>query len=455
MTLFFLRRILLMVALAAPVTTLSLEPEKLFEKVAPSVVIVWSLDANARKEAQGSGIVIAPREVITNCHVIDKALFILIEQGGRSAQARTRFTDLERDLCQLTMDAQQQIGVPISGAISYKELKVGQRVYTVGAPEGLELSLGEGIISQLRGTDSFDLIQTTAPVSHGSSGGGLFDADGRLIGITTFIFKEGQNLNFAIPASWIFELSSRFTDRQELTKKKATAKAKAEQDELARRKAEDDERNRREADRRRREDTDRLTEQRRYRENADSLERLARSEIDSYEPSVSPRVRTHYYDVHASNAEQLYREIFLNRGPLTENGKRHAAATRWEIQWNFRTQKVSGSCVMKEVTVAIAVVHTFPYWFDVWRAPAEYAARWQSFMSALRTFQALHQKIGNMAADEIKSKTRSMPLSSSCESLERDANNIAQEVIGKYQEQDDELNRSTNYGDTLGARFPR
>ena len=249
-------------------------------------------------------------------------------------------------------------------------------------------------------------------------------------------------------------MSSRFTDRQELTKKKAKEKAKAEQDELARKKAEDYERNRKEENRRRREETDRLTEQRRYRENTERLERLARSEIDSYQPNVSPRVRTNYYDVHASNAEQLYREIFLNRGPLTENGKRYAATTRWDIQWNFRPQKVSGFCVMKEVTVAISVVHTFPNWLDVGRAPVEYAARWQSFMSALRTFHALRQKIGNMAADEIKSKLRSMPLSSSCELLETDANNIAQEVIRKYQEQDDELSRSTNYGDTLGARFP-
>ncbi len=110
---------------------------------------------------------------------------------------------------------ENRIGTPIAGIVSYQELKVGQRVYSVGAPKGLELSLGEGLISQLRGGEEFDFIQTTAPVSHGSSGGGLFDKEGRLIGITTFILADGQSLNFAIPADWIFELAPRHAEAEQ------------------------------------------------------------------------------------------------------------------------------------------------------------------------------------------------------------------------------------------------
>ena len=90
-----------------------------------------------------------------------------------------------------------------------KNLKVGQRVYAVGAPEGLELTLSEGLISALRSVANFRYIQTTASISHGSSGGGLFDAQGRLIGITTFYWSDGQNLNFALPADWIQGLPER------------------------------------------------------------------------------------------------------------------------------------------------------------------------------------------------------------------------------------------------------
>ena len=64
----------------------------------------------------------------------------------------------------------------------------------------LENTLGEGIVSGLRKRRDVDLVQTTAPISPGSSGGGLFDASGNLIGITTFLLRDGQNLNFAIAA---------------------------------------------------------------------------------------------------------------------------------------------------------------------------------------------------------------------------------------------------------------
>jgi tetratricopeptide (TPR) repeat protein len=72
----------------------------------------------------------------------------------------------------------------------------------------LELSLSEGIISQLRG-GAPPIIQTTVAISPGSSGGGLFNAEGELVGIITFYLKEGQNLNFALPVEWIGELARR------------------------------------------------------------------------------------------------------------------------------------------------------------------------------------------------------------------------------------------------------
>ena len=87
------------------------------------------------------------------------------------------------------------------------QLKVGEPVYAVGAPQGLELSLSEGIVSQLRGGPP-PIIQTTVAISQGSSGGGLFNAQGELVGITTFYLKEGQNLNFALPVEWIREVAT-------------------------------------------------------------------------------------------------------------------------------------------------------------------------------------------------------------------------------------------------------
>jgi tetratricopeptide (TPR) repeat protein len=111
---------------------------------------------------------------------------------------------------------------------------VGEPVYAVGAPQGLELSLSEGIVSQLRGGPP-PLIQTTVAISGGSSGGGLFNAEAELVGITTFYLKDAQSLNFALPVEWIAEVAGRKTpERGAIVKDKYTIGEL--QAELARRK---------------------------------------------------------------------------------------------------------------------------------------------------------------------------------------------------------------------------
>ncbi len=200
------RSIFMVVAVTASTAGLALEPDALFAKVSPGIVVVWALDSKGEKTAQGSGIVISTGEVVTNCHVIKQAHTIVIEQTKRTSKAHLRFRDAARDLCQLTME--KAFGRAITAIEPFHNLKVGARVYTLGAPKGLALSFGEGLVSQLRGEEDFHYIQTTAPVSPGSSGGGLFDKNGRLIGITTFVVG-GQNLNFAVPADWISNLAAR------------------------------------------------------------------------------------------------------------------------------------------------------------------------------------------------------------------------------------------------------
>jgi len=84
------------------------------------------------------------------------------------------------------------------GEMPYGDIRVGEPVYTIGSPRRLERSLGQGIVSGVRHLDGVTFIQTTAQISPGSSGGGLFDAAGNLIGVTTKTLKQSQGLNFAI-----------------------------------------------------------------------------------------------------------------------------------------------------------------------------------------------------------------------------------------------------------------
>ncbi len=79
-------------------------------------------------------------------------------------------------------------------------------MFAIGAPRGLELTMSDGIVSGLRHIDGTLVIQTNAAISPGSSGGGLFNEDAQLIGITTWLIRESQNLNFALSADLIPEL---------------------------------------------------------------------------------------------------------------------------------------------------------------------------------------------------------------------------------------------------------
>jgi len=155
---------------------------------------------------QGSGVVIDNGLVVSNCHVLMAGGFWTVTIGGHEyTDGKLSETDPERDLCTLKVP---NLSAPSARLASDKAV-VGQHVFSIGAPKGLELTIGEGIISALRQDSDRTVLQTTAPISPGSSGGGLFDEHGELLGITAFRYVEGENLNFALPVSWIADLPDR------------------------------------------------------------------------------------------------------------------------------------------------------------------------------------------------------------------------------------------------------
>jgi tetratricopeptide (TPR) repeat protein len=181
-------------------------PQEIFAAVSPSVVVIDVSDADGKPQGNASGVVIAPGEVITNCHVASAGRTLRIKLGDARYPGTLHYADYDHDLCQLSVPDLAAPPVVLGDANS---LIPGERVVAIGAPEGLELSISEGLISALRDYgDGSKVIQTTASISPGSSGGGLFDEAGRLIGLTTFFLKEGQNLNFALPVNWIATLST-------------------------------------------------------------------------------------------------------------------------------------------------------------------------------------------------------------------------------------------------------
>ena len=185
-----------------PVLCHALTPAQVFDKVKDSVVVVKTLDAQGKVKAQGSGVLLSSGRVATNCHVVEGGASYRVGRGKQLLPATLYAEDGDKDICLL--DAKGIEGKPAQLGKA-AGLKVGDPVYAVGAPQGLELSLSEGIVAQLRGGPS-PMIQTTAAISPGSSGGGLFDGEGRLVGLTTFYLEGGQSLNFAMPVEWIGEI---------------------------------------------------------------------------------------------------------------------------------------------------------------------------------------------------------------------------------------------------------
>lgn len=190
----------------------ALTPEVLFEQLAPSVWTVDVFDAQGKRSGSGSAVVIGPGSLITNCHVVAKAKGFAVARENVSYGATLEHADPERDLCLLKV---RNFTAPAVTIGNVDDLKIGSRVYAIGSPRGLEQTISDGLLSGVRksGDGSFTALQVTVPISPGSSGGGLFDARGRLIGITTFMLKESQNLNFAMPAHWIAEVPQRAQQR--------------------------------------------------------------------------------------------------------------------------------------------------------------------------------------------------------------------------------------------------
>jgi len=160
----------------------------------------------------GSAVLIAPSQFITACHVVDRTGKIVLSNGATNVNVDQVLHDPDRtrDLCLLRVTSPMSVA-PIAIA-PVNTLRVGQQVFAVSSPRGLELSLTDGLISALRVEPGSELpiIQSSTPVSAGSSGGGLFDADGRLIGVIKSVAGQTENFAFSYPAEWVTQLPNRY-----------------------------------------------------------------------------------------------------------------------------------------------------------------------------------------------------------------------------------------------------
>lgn len=177
------------------------------EKADASVVTIFCYDYDGELAATGSGFVaFNGKTIVTNYHVMTSAYTCKISTNQDISYNVTGILcySKEQDIAvlQLAKDTGlQPLTLGDSGVI-----KKGESVVAIGSPLGIKNTVSSGILSGRRMEDNMDVLQFTAPISQGSSGGALFDDNGNVIGITYASYIDGQNLNLAIPIELVNNL---------------------------------------------------------------------------------------------------------------------------------------------------------------------------------------------------------------------------------------------------------
>jgi S1-C subfamily serine protease len=197
------------------VTSRALSAEELYKRLSPSVFRVSACAVHlteARCQPIGSAVAVSQKHLVTNAHVSGDHEILLIEGEGRRLEAQVVALDQPTDRAVLQVVTTGEDLIPVPGVRDFASLQVGEPAFAIGSPKGYDDTFSNGVVSALRPRFQLvmggvsDCVQTSAAISHGSSGGGLFDKRGNLIGITTEAVPPdaGQNLNFAIAADAFF-----------------------------------------------------------------------------------------------------------------------------------------------------------------------------------------------------------------------------------------------------------
>ena len=186
--------------------------EQVFAKTASKIVFLITRESGELNSRASGVILSADGYVATNYHALQGADAVEVRffpDPGDSEDyqsfngAKLLYADPDRDIAVLKVNS-NSLPFLKCPADTGCEARVGEKVYAIGNPKGLSNTISDGIVSGLRSVENEDIIQHTAPISPGSSGGALVDSNGTLLGMNSWQVTDGQNLNFAISAKHLF-----------------------------------------------------------------------------------------------------------------------------------------------------------------------------------------------------------------------------------------------------------
>lgn len=177
---------------------------EVYAQVQRSVVVLEEQDNTGSPSQVLTAIAVASDRAVTICDALNGSHPLRITANKKSVTAVILAQDTQRHLCLLSAPGAELSA--IAGIAANSAFQSGARVFAISNALGLGVGISEGVISGIRSQLGTDYIQFSAPVSPGSDGGALVDMEGRLLGIISYRHRDGQNVNFAVPAKWLAEI---------------------------------------------------------------------------------------------------------------------------------------------------------------------------------------------------------------------------------------------------------
>ena len=171
-------------------------PIDIAKKSIKSTVSIVALDINSQPLGHGSGFILDNELIVSNVHVVEGCnSAVVFLDGSDKRYAVNGYVAIDKPNDLIILKVPGLVGPKLN---LHSEIlpEIGERIYAIGNPKGLNGTFSEGIVSGMREIQSNKVIQITAPISPGSSGGPVLNATGNVIGIAFATFSSGQNLNF-------------------------------------------------------------------------------------------------------------------------------------------------------------------------------------------------------------------------------------------------------------------
>lgn len=182
-------------------------PGNVAESALPSVVTLRIYDDAGTQLGLGSGFFLEDGRIATNRHVVEGAGWVEVYDHEGQLLGTAPYAEAISSYLDLAILPALGQAKPPGLTLASEPPRVGESVWVIGSPEGLTGSVSSGVVSARRAIHDQTLLQISAPISPGSSGGPVLDARGRVVGIAASILEEGQNLNFAVPVRGLVALA--------------------------------------------------------------------------------------------------------------------------------------------------------------------------------------------------------------------------------------------------------